>query len=102
MLTKNVYFAERPDSVIIRTHDTKAIVEIPKGITKVETEDGTQYMAKELYSIETRNAPGLKERVEKNKNLWIEAAKKSEPAKASLEDVIEAINTLTDIVIGGM
>lgn len=102
MMTRNVYYAEQPDRVMVTAHGKTAIVELPVGITEVETEDGVQYRADIVYSISTRNTPGLKQRVEANYNSWLEVASVVEPQKATLDDAIEAINTLTDLVIGGM
>lgn len=102
MMTKNVYFAEQPDRVIVTANGAKAVVELPVDVTEVETEDGVQYCANIVYSISTKNTPNLKERVEANYDAWLEVASVVEPQKATLDDAIEAINTLTDLVIGGM
>lgn len=102
MMTKNVYFAEQPDRVIVTANGANAVVELPVDVTEVETEDGVQYCADIVYSISTKNTPNLKERVEANYDAWLEVASVVEPQKATLDDAIEAINTLTDLVIGGM
>lgn len=102
MMTKNVYFAEQPDRVIVTANGEKAVVELPVNVAEVETEDGVQYCADTVYSISTKNTPNLRERVEANYAAWLEVARVVEPQKATLDDAIEAINTLTDLVIGGM
>lgn len=102
MQTRKVYYAERPDSVIVTAHGSKAVVELPVNISEVETEDGVQYLAEAVYYLATRNTPGLKERVEANYNAWLEVASEIEPEKATLDDAIEAINALTDLVLGGL
>lgn len=102
MMTRNVYYAERPDRVIVTANGSKAVVELPVDVTEVETEDGVQYLADTVYCISTKNTPNLKERVEANYDAWVEIASVVEPQKATLDDAIEAINTLTDLVIGGM
>ena len=49
----------------------------------------------------TMATPNLQERVEQNYEAWFELASKTEPQKATLDDAIEAINVLTDLIIGG-
>lgn len=101
MRKKNVYFAERPDKVMVTVNGDAAIVEMPTGITEIEAEDGTQYCA-DVYYVHTKNTPNLKERVERNYDAWLEVAQAVEQPKTTVEDLAEAINVLTDIVIGGM
>lgn len=102
MRTKNVYYAERPERVIVLANGGSAIVEMPVGITEIETEDGLQYCAENVYTVQTRNTPNLKQRVEQNYEAWMAAAQVVEEPKTTVEDLAEAINALTDIVIGGM
>lgn len=102
MRTRNVYYAERPDKVIVTANGDTACVEIPVDITEIETEDGVQYRADTVYSIQTRNTPDIKQRVEKDYYAWIAVAQTIEPPKTTVDDLVEAINALTDMVIGGM
>lgn len=101
MQTRNVYYSQKPDEVIVYTAGDKAIIEIPTGISEVETEDGVQYIADVVYRVQTMNTANLEERVKKNLDAWIENAKETEPQKTELSDVVEALNALTEIVLGG-
>lgn len=102
MQTPNVYYSERPERVIVRANGDRAVIELPVNVTEVETEDGTQYLAEKVYSVETRNRDGLAATVEAHYDAWLERAKEVEPQVASLSDVIDALNALTDIILGGM
>lgn len=102
MRTRNVYYAERPDTVIVNVSGDSAVVEMPVNVTEVETEDGVQYLAETVLSVRTRNTPGLKERVEQHYDAWKEIAQVVEPPKTTVDDLVDAINALTDMVIGGM
>lgn len=102
MRTKNVYYAERPDRVIVTANGDTACVEMPVDITEIETEDGVQYHADTVYFIQTRNTPDLKQRVEHNYDAWIAVAQVIESPRTTVDDLVEAINALTDMVIGGM
>lgn len=100
MLAKNVHYSERPDRIIITTIGSKAVIEMPVDIKEVETEEGTDYVCN-VYSVTTKATSNLAERVERNYDKWIEIASKPELQKVDLADVIEAINVLTDMVLGG-
>lgn len=100
MMIKNVFYAQQPNSVIINARGAKAIIEMPVDVSEIETEDGSQWKAEKVYYTETMNAPGLQKRVEENYDLWIEVAKQPAPQEVSLQDVVEAINALTDIIMG--
>lgn len=101
MQTKNVYYSEQPNRVIVNTNGTRAMVELPVNVTEIETEEGTNWLAETVYSFETMNTPNLMERVEADYDEWLELAKKPEPQVAGLNDVVEALNALTEIVLGG-
>ena len=103
MLTRNVHYAEQPDTVIVnRTEKSEyAVVEFPLDVEEVEREEGTEYVAAEVYSLRTMNKPGLKDRVLDNYEEWLEKAKQPEPQTTDLADVVEAINVLTDLILGG-
>ena len=80
----------------------KAVVEFPLNVKKVTTEDGTQYLAENVYSLETVNTPQLEQRIKDNFNMWLERAKADEPVQpTTIDDVVEALNALTEFVIGG-
>lgn len=101
MQTKNVYYADKPAKVIITENNGSAVVELPVNVSEVDTEEGKQYLAETVYYVRTKATKNLKSRVTKNYNAWLEVASIIEPQKATLDDAIDAINALTDIVIGG-
>lgn len=101
MQTKNVYYAQPPEKVIVTANGNKAMVEIPVNISRIENEEQVLFMAETVYSVATANTSNLKERVMNNIDAWIEIAKKTEPQEVSMSDVVDAINALTDIVLGG-
>lgn len=101
MQTKSVYYSEQPDRVIVNAKGSKAIVEIPVNVTEIETEDGKNWLAEVVYSFETMNTPNLKERIENAFDKWLEVAKKPAPQTTELTDVVEALNALTEIILGG-
>ena len=102
MLTRNVHYSARPENVVVYQNGDNATVEFPLDVTEVTREDEiTEYVAAEVYSLHTRNTPDLKKRVTDNYEAWLAIAELPEPQKAELSDVVEAINTLTDLILGG-
>ena len=105
MQTKNVFYSEKPDKVIVTANGKTALVEFPVDVKKITTGEGEEarieYVAETVYAIKTTNTSNLKERVSKHYDAWLEVAKHIEPQHPSLSDVIEAVNTLTDIIVGG-
>lgn len=102
MQTSNVYYSTQPERVIVTAHGEAATIEFPIDVREVETEAGTQFLAEKVYSLKTRNTENLLERVKVNYDAWLEMAKVVEPPQTTVDDLVEAINTLTDMVIGGM
>lgn len=103
MQTKNEHFGERPDRVVVRRNGKDALVLFPLNVTEVQTEDGSQWLAETVYSMRTKAVPGLEERINANYDAWLEAAKKAvEPQTPTMADLVDAVNTLTDLLIGGM
>lgn len=101
MQIKNVYYAERPDDVIITANKNKAVIEFPVNVTEIETEEGTQYKAATVYVLETANTTGLRQRVEDNYDAWLEKAKEPVPQTTTLEDVVDGLNALQEYIFGG-
>ncbi len=101
MLIRNVYYGEQPDNVIVTERGGKAVIEFPTNVSEIETEDGVQYKAEIVYYIETSATPNLKARVEAEFDAWLELAKVPVSQPATLNDVVEALNALTEFVIGG-
>lgn len=79
----------------------KAVVEFPQNVTEIETEEGVQYLAEKVYSLVTEYTPDLESRISSDLEGWLNKAKEPEYKETSLADVIEAVNVLTDIIIGG-
>ena len=103
MMIKNVHYGERPNKIIVYRNGGKAIVEFPINVTEIPTEDGSQWLAETVYSIRTMDRENLEERIDANYAAWLEAAKNAvEPQAPNLTDVVDAINTLTDLILGGM
>ena len=79
MLTRNVYYSEKPERVIIRANGRKAIVEFPIGVIEMSRGQGeetiTEWLAEKVYSTATIATPNLKHRVEENYSSWLEKAK---------------------------
>ena len=100
MLIKNVYYGSQPESVIVNERGGKAVVEMPVNVTEIETEEGTQWFAETVYYIETTATPNLKARVEAEYDEWLEVAKIPIPQPTTLQDVVDALITLTEIVVG--
>lgn len=101
MQTKNVYYSERPDKVIVTERGGKAIVEFPCRVEKIQSEDKGGWLAEIVYYLETMPTPNLRARVEAEYEAWLDVAKKPAPQPTNLADVVDAINALTDIIIGG-
>ena len=101
MLTTNVHYSERPHRFEIQSNGQKACVECPLNITEVETEEGTEFVAASVYSLETVYTPNLAERIEANFEAWLKKAKEPEMPQTTLEDVVEAVNMLQELIIGG-
>lgn len=102
MIYKNVHYQSRPDKVEITVKGRKAVVEIPVNVTESATEDGREFIAEKVYVVITKPTKNLKKRVESDLYAWINAATIQEPEpETTIADVVEAINALTDIVLGG-
>lgn len=102
MMTENVFYAVRPERVIVTRRGEKAVIEFPVNVTEVETEEGTHWLAATVYSLDTRNRDDIEHVVAENYDAWLEKAKEVEPQTTSLGDVIDALNALTDLILGGM
>lgn len=97
MLIKNVYYQEQPEPFEIRRYGKNmATVVFPTEVS--ETEEG-DYLATKVYALDVNYTTNLRERIENNFEAWLSRAKKPEIKEATLEDVIEAVNALTDIIL---
>lgn len=102
MILSDVHYAHNPD-VTVTVKGKTAVVEIPTEVEAVEREDGTEYIAATVYVVNTKPTPNLKERVLANIEKWKRSA--VEPEKepgTTLDDVVEGLNALAEIVLGGM
>ena len=103
MLTRNVFYSERPERVVVnRIGNTSTCrVDLPTNIEEVETPDGgTQYKA-DVYSINAGYTANLAERVEANYDAWLTVAQEVPIPEPTIQDVIDAVNDLTDLILGG-
>lgn len=105
MIVKNVCYAQMPDEVIVKIHGDRAYVEMPVNVTESTYErDGEtviDYVAETVYFVTTKPTKNLAERVLADKEAWIEIAKQTAPIETTVADLVEAINALTEIVLGG-
>ena len=83
-----------------RIADTaRCLVSFPLEVS--ELEDGSGWEAGEVYDMIRPWEPGLKAAIEANYEAYLDAAiRESEPV-ATLDDVVDAINELAEIVLGG-
>jgi len=101
MMTKDTHFADEPQRIIITVADNTAYIEFPTNVREIETEESTEYVA-DVYYLQTVARDNLQEEIENHYEAWLAKAMEEQPPKTSLEDVVDAINVLADIVIGGM
>ena len=101
MQTKNVIYGEQPNQVMIYFNGKRAKVEFPINVTEIETEEGSQWKAEKVYSLETAYTSDLAERVSENYEEWLDKAKQAEVQPATLSDVVDALNALQELVLGG-
>ena len=101
MMTRSVYNSDKPNSYEIRSNGQRAGVEFPLNVTEVETEEGTHYVEEVVYSLSTMATSDLADRIEENFDAWLRKAKEPEMPQTTLEDVVEAVNMLQELIIGG-
>lgn len=126
MHIKDVTYNAQPDPFEIRRAGSKAVIVFPTNVEEVEVseepivQDGgngsglpeigggsseatttTQYIAHDVYQLETNWTPNLEQRVTNNFQAWLNKAKIPESKEATLADVIEAVNALTEVILGG-
>ena len=59
------------------------------------------YLAETVYSIATMLTLDLEDRINADFEAWLEKAKEPDAEKVELADVVDALNVLAEIVIGG-
>lgn len=122
MLIKNVTYNSQPDTFEIRRSGAKAVVLFPCDVEEIEidntpemqneNESGlpeigsgssttTQYIAHNVYYLETNWTANLEQRVAANVEGWKALAMVPESKEPTLNDVIEAVNALAEVVLGG-
>lgn len=77
MQTKNVYFSEKPDRVIVRTAGKRAVIDFPVNVTEIEENDRTEWLAETVYHYRTTATPNLEERVNANYEDWLKLAQEN-------------------------
>ena len=100
-MTKNVCYSERPERVIVNriNHGYTARVDMPVNIREITDDEGNvSYMA-DVYSLEAGYTPHLMERVEADYEGWMAIATEIPAPQPTLQDVIEAVNILTEMVV---
>lgn len=101
MWTENVIYSELPSRIMVYSNGNRARVEFPINVTELETEGGTQYLAEKVYFLETAYTDTLANRIEANYDEWLAKAKQTEVQPTTLSDVVEALNALQELVLGG-
>ena len=76
----------------------RALVSFPLDVE--ETDEGC-WMAGKVYDINRPWSDTLESEIEADYERWLAIAQEEAVPKATLEDVVEAINELTDLIIGG-
>lgn len=103
MLTKNVFYSERPERVIVnRIGNTGTCrVDLPVNIQEVEAPEGeTQYKA-DVYSTIAGYTPNIAQRIEANYDAWLaKAQNEPEPPEApSLLELQQTNAMLTECIL---
>lgn len=103
MLTRNVYYAERPDPVQVFRIGLgyTCRVDLPVNIREIQNDEGDTQFVADVYSVTAGYTPGIKERIEADYNGWLAVAKEIPAPQPTIQDVIEAVNELADIILGG-
>lgn len=102
MLTKNVIYGSEPAAVnVLRIAKTsRAVVALPVNVRSEGSGNEIVWIADE-YRIEREWAPDLAERVTANYDEWLATAKAESVPETTLADVVQAVNDLADLVLGG-
>ena len=103
MLQKNVYYAMRPSNVEVYRIGTsyRARVDFPTNIREIlDAEENTIFVA-DVYSLELDWRNNLEKDIQLNYDYWFSRARQVAPIQPTLQVAIEAINLLTDLVLGG-
>lgn len=104
MLTRNVYFAERPERVIVNRIGATGYtcrVDLPVNIEEVAGPEGeTQYKA-DVYSVNAGYTVNIAERIEANYEAWLaKAQNEPEPEpEPNIRELKEANDMLTECIL---
>lgn len=104
MLTRNVYYSQRPDRVIVNRigeNGNTCRVDLPVNIEEVEAQEGETQFKADVYSITAGYTANIAQRVEANYEAWLTVAKEVPQPEPTIQDVIDAVNELTDLILGG-
>lgn len=78
------------------------MVNFPADVVETKTDDGqTMWIAGTVYSMETMYTPNLADRIEADYDAWLELASEPVVGETTIADIVESINALTDIILGG-
>ena len=77
----------------------RALVSFPLNVTELEDNGG--WMAAEVYDITRPWNEGLADAIDANYAVWLQRAKAESEPVATLEDVVEGLNELAEIILGG-
>ena len=104
MLTKGVQYAHEPERVNIRRHGNgyMCTVELAENVRQEQGADGDAVWIADVYSLDAGYTAGIRERVERDRESWLAIAREIPVPKPTIEDVVDALNALTEAVIGGM
>ena len=104
MLTRGVYFANRPNRVEVHRIGEQGYtcrVDFPVNIQEIENDDGDVQYRADVYSLECGYTEGIAARINQNYEDWLAVAKEIIVPQPTVQDAIDAINALTEIVLGG-
>ena len=103
MLTKNVFYSERPERVIVnRIGNTGACrIDLPINIVEVPSPDGETQFKADVYSMIAGYTPNIKQRVDGNYEAWLAKAEgEPEPTpEPTLRELQETNNMLTECIL---
>lgn len=104
-MTRNVYYGNKPEKAyVLKVANTNTCyVELPVNVEEIpgDGERDTQWKS-DVYSIRTLYKESLLEEVLSNYDAWLERAKEESIPEVTIDDVMETVNLLTSIVLGGV
>ena len=103
MLTRNVFYSERPERVMVnRIGNTgNCRIDLPTNIEEVESPDGGTQFKADVYSLLAGYTPNIEQRVNDNYDVWLEKAQNEpEPTpEPTLRELQETNDMLTECIL---